>query len=190
MNTPAKLIQTLVAAGVMVCMCAEAWADEVSSRSASNIECERQHVLDGWALGVAFSIIAMGRNGPIEDTLRGPSVYIALLNPGGIGFDFGVTYLEPTGFHNFTGLSADAALSYGFPITRSTMFLLRGGVVGYVGGNSDGGGGGDVAIYPGIGVVQRLVGPLAASAEVAERFWLAYDGWQSFGARLGLLLTL
>ncbi len=189
MNTPAKFIQTLFACGVVVCLCAEVWAEEVLSRTTSNIESDGKHVLDGWALGGAFSIIAMGSNGNINDTLWGPSVYIARLNPGGIGFDFGVTYLVPTGFYDFTGLSADVALSYGFPITRSTMFLLRGGAVFAFGGNSDGGAGGDVSVYPGIGVAQRLVGSLVVSAEVAERFWLV-QGRLYFGARLGLLLTL
>jgi len=167
-------------------------ADETQDMQTSNVDGRTLHSLDGWALGGAYSIVAMGGDGPIVDTLHGPALCIVRHNPGGIGLDMAFTYILPTGWDEFTGFSADIAITYGVPITPSTLLLPKSGVVAYVGGDRYSSSfGGDFAVYPGIGIAQRVIGPLTLTLEANVRLWLGYDGgWTTFGGRLGLLFVL
>ena len=193
MNISSKVILVLFACGLAMGLVGSVIADEPQDASAPALATHTSHVLDGWALGGAYNVVAMGSDGPIEDTLRGPALCIVRHNPGGIGLDMAFTYILPTGSADFTGLSADVAITYGLPLTPSTLLLAKGGAVAYVGGDrySSSWLGGDLAIYPGIGIAQRVLGPLTLTLEVDARFWLGYDGgWTTFGGRLGLLFIL
>jgi hypothetical protein len=189
MNYHSKIILILVALGIAMLMYSGVLGDEAQTPAGSSDNGDTGHALDGWLLGGAFNIISTGIGNTGADTLWGPSLHLYRLNPGGIGFDFGFTYILPSGFYGFTGLSAEVALSYGFSITNGTIFLLKGGVSGLVGGDSDGSAGGNAAIFPGIGMAQQIVGPLAINAEVIFRIWVA-DEKPTVGGRLGLLLKL
>jgi len=145
--------------------------------------------LDGWAVEGTYHLVAAVHESS-DDVVQGPSVCAARLHPGGIGFEFGITYILPAGFYDFTGLAADVAITYGLGIRHGSLLVLKAGAVGAFGGNSDGSAGGDVAAGPGIGLVQGLGGRLAAFAEISVRFWLLQEGLRSTGGKLGLLYML
>jgi len=190
MNKLTNVVLLVCACGIVQATDSVAVGGEAPDSLASTMDSRTPHVLDGWAIGGAYSIVSLGSDSDSEDTLRGPSLCIVRHNPTGIGLDMAFTYVVPTGFYDFTGLSVDIAITFAVPLTVSTLALAKAGGVAFVGGNSDGGGGGNAAFYPGIGIAQRLLGPLTITAEADIRFWVGYGGWQSFGGRLGLLLKL
>lgn len=189
MDAITRRIPVALVGVIVVFACAVAGAQEESASSIPTNEGTQRHVLDGWAAQGSFHLLGKGSNGPVVDTLWGPSLSLSRLHPGGIGFDFGLTYTLPTGWERFKGIAADAAITYGFPVTPSTLLLLEGGMVAYIGVGSDFHSG-DVAVRPGIAVVQHLTHPFALRVDVAANFWLGYDNWRTASARLGLLVRL
>ncbi|MBU8932718.1 MAG: hypothetical protein KOO62_01805 [candidate division Zixibacteria bacterium] len=190
MKTMFKAACLLFAGGMLLVPLADPCAGEEASIGDTGNAGASQHLLDGWALGAAYSLVSGEGEESAENGLKGPSFHLVRANPNGIGIEFGGTYLVPSGFYSWTGLSLDIALNFHLRKGSSTIVLLKLGTVGFIGGNSDGGGGGDGALFPGLGMMYRLTNSLILSADVSMRFWLGYEGWTSPGARASLLLRL
>jgi hypothetical protein len=79
-------------------------------------------------------------------------------------------------------------MTYGLPLGRGAVVLLRGGVSALAGGDSDGSHGAAVGLYPGVGLVQHLAGPIAIRLDVTPRFWLGALSTGTVGASVGLVL--
>jgi hypothetical protein len=143
--------------------------------------------IDGWAVGAAGSLHAASfGNGGLA--FWGPSFVVSRITPRGIGFESGITYLVPSGAYGFTGLALDLGIAYGMPLGTGTVLLLRGGASAIAGGDSDGSQGAAVGLYPGVGLVHRLAGPLGLRLDVTPRFWLGESSATTVGAAVGLVL--
>ena len=143
---------------------------------------------DGWAFGATASLLAHAQQ-DWDLSFWGPAVTLARVRPRGVGFETALSFIPPTGFYGFTGASLDLGLVYGIPVGSSSMFLLRAGATALVGGDSDGTGGGSGALYPGVGFLQRLAGPLALRADLTPRIRLTENTFMTFGGSLGLVLA-
>ncbi len=143
--------------------------------------------IDGWIIGAGATLYAATFGGD-DLAFWGPSFVVSRVSPRGVGFESGLTYLVPTGFYGFTGLAVDAGMTFGIPLSSGTTVLLRGGASALAGGDSDGSQGAAVALYPGVGLVQRLAGPLGLRLDVTPRFWLAESFAATIGAAVGLVL--
>jgi hypothetical protein len=142
--------------------------------------------LDGWSFGGGFNLFAAASDN--VGRLLGPSVQVARLAPGRVGFEAAVTYLAPNGNYDFTGLALDLGLAYGQPIGTRPLLLLRGGLSLLAGGDNDGGGGGAAAVTPGLGLVVPLAGRLGFRIDVSPRFWVTGFSRATFGASAGIVL--
>jgi hypothetical protein len=141
----------------------------------------------GWTFGAAGGLFASSFSGD-DLALWGPSVVVSRVTPRGIGFESAITYLVPTGNYGLTGLALDVGMTYGIPLGMGTVVLLRGGASAVVGGDSDGSQGAAVGLYPGVGLMQRLAGPLGLRLDVTPRFWLGESSAATVGAAVGLVL--
>jgi hypothetical protein len=129
----------------------------------------------GWAFGAGGMAMHWSDNGAPFDVLGGPALQVSRLTPGGLGIDIRGAYLLPSGFYNLTGVSGIAGLSYGIPAGRA-LVLVKGGITGLLGGDSDGsvyGGGGG---YGGLGVVFPVAGRLGVHLEALARGLKTGDG--------------
>lgn len=191
MKPKAQICHLLLILAILAFICDIAIADNDPNVEKPNIENVEIHKLDGWVLGGGFCIVA-NKFDNYDEALQGPTMYLSRLNPGGIGFDFGLSYIMPAGFYHYKGLSASLELTYGLPVTPVTLLMLKGGAIACAGGDSDGSGGGGVGFSPGIGLMHRLAGPLTVSASIVKRIWIASGDFdmETFGARFGLSLML
>ena len=142
---------------------------------------------DGWAFGVGGLLIHFSDAGDISN-LGGPAVQISRVTPRGLGFDARLGYIMPTGFYSFTGLTGLAGLSYGVP-AGSHLLLLKGGVTGFLGGDSDGTGVAAGGPYFGAGMVLRLSARAGLQLDGLLRFYSGTAGGvaPSVGAALVIL---
>lgn len=148
-----------------------------------------QPVFDGWMLGIAASLVAQSQR-DWGLSLWGPGVTLAQVGAGKVGFETTFSFIMPTGRYDFTGVSLDLDLAYGLPAGSSALLLLRLGATALAGGDSDGTGGGSAALYPGVGYLRRLSGPLALRLDVTPRLWVLETTALTFGASAGLVLEL
>jgi hypothetical protein len=141
--------------------------------------------IDGWVVGAAAGPLAL-RQREWDLSFWGPSLSLARINPGALGFETALWFIVPTGRYDFTGVSLDLGLVHGLTLGSSSTALLRLGATALVGGDSDGTGGGSGAVYAGVGLVQRLVGPLSLRLDLTPRVWVLETTSITFGGSAGL----
>lgn len=136
---------------------------------------------NGWGFGVGGVVIHLAGSGGDVQTLGGPALHASRFLPHGAGFDARVAYFVPTGFYDFTGLSAIVGLSLGVP-AGSHLLLLKGGMTAFVGGNSDGSAGGAVGPYAGAGMLLRVGKHAGLHVDGLVRFYAGIGGNVSVGS--------
>jgi hypothetical protein len=144
-------------------------------------------VFDGWVFGAAANLLAVSQ-ATWEITLWGPQIAASRITAGGFGFETGLSYVAPSGFYGFNGVSLDLGLVYSARLRASSLVLLRLGGTGLVGGDSDGSGGGAGALYPGVGFIQQISGPIGVRVDVTPRLWVSEDAAVTLGASAGLVV--
>ena len=143
---------------------------------------------DGWMFGAGVNLVAMSQQ-YVDVTMWGPSAFAAWVSTGSIGFETALSYIVPSGFYDFTGVSLDLGLVYAIPLRSSSVILLRAGGTGLVGGDADGTGGAAGAFYAGAGFLQQLAGPLAFRVDLTPRIWVSESTAVTFGGSAALVIV-
>ena len=159
-----------------------------AARAPSVASAQQARPPDGWAVGVGAVLIHFTGFSGIEN-LRGPAVQLSLLRPRGIGIDFRVAYFVPTGLYDFTGLTSMVGVSVGVP-SGEHLALIKGGVTGFIGGDSDGGGAAAIGPYVGAGIVVRLSGQAGLQVDGLVRMYSGPDFATTVAPSLGVALMV